>query len=82
MDDNCGNGEGFLDITVSGGTTPYSLIWSNGEIVEDITGLAAGDYTCSITDANGCTLESTFTVLGATPLSVGNLVSCHRCIVG
>ena len=77
VDDNCGNEEGSLDITVSGGTPPYSLIWSNGEIVEDITGLAAGDYTCSITDANGCTLDSTFTVSGATLLLVDNMLTIN-----
>lgn len=56
--------DGAIDITVSGGSIPYvSYSWNTGTfITEDITGLIAGTYTITVTDNNGCTVDSTFTV--------------------
>ncbi len=53
---------GSIDLTVSGGTTPYTYAWSNGPVTQDISGLAAGDYSVTVTDANNCSVERSFTV--------------------
>ncbi|MEZ0184442.1 MBG domain-containing protein [Flavobacterium oncorhynchi] len=45
---------GEASVSVNGGTTPYSYEWSSGQKSAIATGLAAGNYTCLITDANGC----------------------------
>ena len=49
-----GGSDGTATITGTGGTTPYSYTWSTGSQQQLITGLAAGRYTVSITDAHNC----------------------------
>ncbi|RED23252.1 putative secreted protein (Por secretion system target) [Flavobacterium cutihirudinis] len=51
----CASG-GQAVVSVSGGVSPYSYLWSSGQTSAIATGLAAGSYSCVITDANGCTL--------------------------
>lgn len=62
---NCiGAGDGSIDLTVSSGVAPYSFAWSNGATTEDLSGLAPGYYSVTITDNESQTL-----VLGDTVLS-------------
>lgn len=49
-----GGSEGAVDITVTGGSAPYQLLWSNGGQSADLTNLSAGTYSVSATDENGC----------------------------
>jgi gliding motility-associated-like protein len=52
-----GECDGSLGVTVSGGTPPYFYSWANGATDALISGLCAGGYNLTITDANGCTAE-------------------------
>lgn len=61
-DENCGDKEGAINITVNGGIEPYDFVWSNGETSEDIDELEQGEYTVIITDAADCTYEETFMI--------------------
>lgn len=60
-DQDC-SGDGNIDLTVSGGTAPYSYIWSNGATTEDLTRVGGGTYTVVISDANNCKLSQEVTV--------------------
>jgi len=60
----CGNANGTADLTISGGTAPYTILWDNGiGNVEDPINLAAGVYTVLVTDAVGCS-NSTTVIIG------------------
>jgi len=57
-----GGSDGTATANPSGGTTPYAYSWSNGETTQTITGVPYGIYTVSITDANGCSINSSVVV--------------------
>lgn len=50
---------GAVSLDITGGTAPISVLWSNGDTTAAITGLNAGTYSATITDANGCETIST-----------------------
>ena len=54
-----GSSTGSIDLTVSGGSGSYTYLWSNGATTQDISGLAAGIYTVTITESNGCAVTGT-----------------------
>lgn len=59
---NVGEQTGAIDVTVSGGTAPYTYSWSNGATTQDISNLGAGVYTLTVTDNNGCFSTANYTV--------------------
>ena len=58
-----GNNNGSIDLTVSDGATPYSFIWNNGAITEDLSNLAAGTYTVVVNDAAGQSYTSSYIII-------------------
>jgi len=57
-----GDNTGEVDITVTSNNSPFSYSWSNNSSSEDISGLAAGSYTVTVTDNSGCTATEVFDV--------------------
>ncbi len=59
----CGaSNAGSIDLTVNGGTPPFTYDWSNGATTEDITGLSDGTYTVTVTDNTGASETASFSV--------------------
>lgn len=70
---------GSIVIDPAGGTAPYTVSWSNGASGATLNGIAAGTYTAMITDAIGCELEETFTLVDPEVLSFSTVVSDAPC---
>ncbi|MEL6355648.1 MAG: hypothetical protein AAFQ37_01830, partial [Bacteroidota bacterium] len=66
-DASCGDAVGAIMVTITGGMSPYTYLWSHDNTIDspNITDLAAGLYNLTVTDANGCTLD-TFALVTST----------------
>jgi len=73
---------GAIELTVTGGTTPYSFAWSNSATTEDLNGLAPGTYGVTVTDANNCTAITSGAVTEPDTLDASSVVTDVTCFGG
>ncbi|MFK8163800.1 MAG: hypothetical protein AB8H12_15245 [Lewinella sp.] len=74
-----GECDGRIDPVLAGGTSPFSYAWSNGQATAQANGLCSGDYSLTVTDDNGCTIEGTATITNPAPLIIDVAVSGGEC---
>ncbi|MCQ2276149.1 MAG: hypothetical protein MJZ87_04295, partial [Bacteroidales bacterium] len=65
-----GNATGSATVTASNGTPGYTYLWSNGKTTAAITDLTAGEYSVTVTDANGCKVDDQIEVTEPDELEV------------
>jgi hypothetical protein len=65
-DASCTN-DGAANVIASGGTLPYSYLWSDNSITSSISGLIAGSYSLIVTDNNGCTKTDNIVISNSIP---------------
>lgn len=61
---------GALQANASGGTSPYQYVWSNAATTPTLATLGPGTYTLSLTDAKGCSITATETLVPNPALSI------------
>ena len=72
--------DGAINLTVTGGVTPYSYAWSNSAITEDLTNLPTGNYSCTVTDALNNTISTgSIMITEPTEVSVTNIITNASC---
>lgn len=78
-----GQSNGAIDISVTGGTAPYTYIWSNNKTTEDVNNLTAGYYDVVVRDATGCTGFMNFQINEppAITISLVNATSPSACLL-
>jgi trimeric autotransporter adhesin len=75
VDETCfGDSTGSVSVTVTGGVAPISYLWNTGDTTAALSGLGAGFYLVTVTDANGCTSFQGFT-LNSPPQLFVNITS-------
>lgn len=77
-----GSADGAIAISIQGGSTPYSFLWSNGDMSQDLNNLPSGTYTCTITDANGTTTISEDYVITEPGLITPNATFAYETVDG
>ncbi len=76
-----GANDGSINLTVTGGAscTAYTFNWSNGATTEDVSNLRAGTYSVTVTDANGCSTTSSFTLTEPALLVSSGVAATYVC---
>jgi gliding motility-associated-like protein len=73
-DENCFNSQGSIELLISGGTPPFTYNWSTGQTSALISGLNSGNYTATITDHEGCSLNTEINVENIPcPITIPNI---------
>ena len=65
---------GSLDLSVLGGVSPYTYLWSTGATTQDISGLGAGIYCVTITDASGKVITDKAEIISSGFTSSGSII--------
>jgi hypothetical protein len=75
-----GESDGAVDVTVTGGTAPYSFAWSNTAVTEDLANVKAGNYTVTVKDSNFCEVKLTVNITQPDSMHIAvakTNVQCH-----
>jgi len=70
-----------LSILISGGTAPFSVLWNDGDTNQQRI-IGAGNYSCTVTDANGCIAAESFVIIEPELLSINLTYSEITCYEG
>lgn len=79
-----GQNDGSITLTVSNASNPVTFNWSSGQTTQNLTGLASGSYSVTVTDANNCQATGSYTVTTSPVPTVtvpANIVVCNGAII-
>jgi hypothetical protein len=62
--------DGTIKVEVTGGTPIYSYLWDNDNTTTQVSFLAAGNYSLTVTDENGCTASESFLLIQPDPIEI------------
>ena len=83
-DKSCNGGvnNGSIDLSVTGGTGAYTYSWNTGATTEDLSSLNVGNYSVTVTDANGCSKALSFTINQPLLLGQTGAITPVNCFAG
>ena len=70
---------GIIDVSVSGGTSPYEYLWNTDDTSQDIVAIGPGVYDLLVTDENGCELNASFELTVTNNLEVSASLTSPTC---
>lgn len=72
--------DGTVTIGVSGGTTPYTYLWTNGATTQNLSGAGGGTHTVTVRDNNNCTTTTSENLIAPDPIDISfaeTAISCN-----
>ncbi len=81
----CGNTDGSIALTVTGGNPPFTYLWNTTDVTQTISNLSEGIYTVTVTDANGCSQDFNYNLNNSTAPQIELTktdLSCHGICIG
>lgn len=75
----CNSDDGSIVLNVSGGASPYTYSWNTGQTSAQLDNLSSGTYSVIVKDANGCSINSSFTLSDATTLDLQSTILDASC---
>jgi gliding motility-associated-like protein len=78
----CFSGTASATATPTNGNAPYTYLWNNAQTTQTATGLVAGTYSVTVTDATGCTGTATITITQPPQLTVSATSTNVSCFGG
>ncbi len=72
--------DGNIHPVISGGSSGYTYLWSGGGVSTDLQNACAGNYSLTVTDAHGCTTDSSFTLLSSAEIIIVDSVVNTTCL--
>lgn len=76
----CTQSNGSATVTPSGGSTPYTYLWSSGNTTSSIAAKPAGNYSVKVTDNAGCSITKWTNIGVNSPVNIGFNTSPASCI--
>lgn len=76
---DCGQTNGGINLTVTGGLPGYNFLWNNAAVTEDLTNIGYGMYDVTITDAAGCTRKDFTWVSEIGAPSITGIITQEAC---
>ena len=74
-----GHNDGSINLIPNGGTPPFQYSWDNGSVNQNINALSPGNYSFTLTDSNGCKLDSIVTINEANQIFLDFIATSPIC---
>ena len=74
-----GKNDGTASVTISSGDSPFSYLWSNGQITSSVNNLAAGNFLVIVTDSNSCSDTMSILITEPPPLIISGSSISEQC---
>jgi len=65
-----GKADGSIDLNIIGGHAPYTYLWRDGTVADNLKNLAEGTYQVTVTDVNGCQQQATFDLFSNSEIQI------------